>query len=119
MFKLISLALAQPIGTIIGLLTVISIAPNSEAMNANSQPISLQQPAGDLYSQIIFRNEDRRGYSRRERERREEIERQREAERRQYRRSRRRDREYYRREGEYYRRDGGYYRRDGEYRRNR
>jgi hypothetical protein len=107
MSKLISLALAQPIGMIIGLLTVISIAPSSEAMNASSQPISIQQPAGDLYSQIIFKARERRGYSYRERERRrEEIERQRQAERRQYRnyRRERRDREY---------------RRDGEYRRNR
>jgi hypothetical protein len=113
MSKLISLALAQPIGTIIGLLTVISIAPSSEAMNANSQPISLQQPAGELYSQIIFKAGERRGYSHRERERRrEEIQRQRQAERRQYRRERRRDGEYYRREGEYYRRDGEFYRRN-------
>jgi hypothetical protein len=91
--KLISLA--------VGLLTVISIAPNSEAMSTNSQPISLQQPAENLHSQIIFKvgDRDRRGYSRRERERRrEEMQRQREAERRQYRHRRDRERE---REREY------------------
>jgi hypothetical protein len=56
MMKLISLA--------IGLLTIVSIAPNSEAMSANVQS-SLQQPAGNLHSQIIFRIGDR-GYTRRE-----------------------------------------------------
>lgn len=56
MLKLISLA--------IGLLTIGSIAPNSEAMTANTQP-SLQQPAGNLHAQIIFRIGDR-GYTRRQ-----------------------------------------------------
>ncbi len=64
MLKLISLALAQPIGTIIGLITIVSIAPKSEAMTANMQP-SLQQPAANLHAQIIFRIGDR-GYTRRE-----------------------------------------------------
>ncbi len=72
MLKLISIALAQPLcagrhfvnGTIIGLLTIVSIAPNSEAMTANIQP-SLQQPAANLHSQIIFRIGDR-GYTRRQ-----------------------------------------------------
>jgi hypothetical protein len=72
MWKLTSLALAQPIcwgrrfanGTIIGLLTIGSIAPNSEAMTANTQP-SLQQPAANLHAQIIFRIGDR-GYTRRQ-----------------------------------------------------
>jgi hypothetical protein len=64
MLKLISLAFAQPIGTIIGLITIVSIAPNSEAMSANTQS-SLQQPAANLHSQIIFRIGDR-GYTRRQ-----------------------------------------------------
>jgi hypothetical protein len=99
MSKLISLA--------IGLLTVIAIAPKSEATVVNSSPISLQQPAENLHAQIIFKvgDRDRRDYYRRERERRrEEIRREREAERRQYRNRNRRERE---RE------------RDREYRRNR
>jgi hypothetical protein len=78
MSKLISLA--------IGLLTVISIAPKSEATISNSPPISLQQPAGNLHSQIIFRIGDR-GYTRREewQYRRDlRMQRRREAERRQY-----------------------------------
>jgi hypothetical protein len=77
MLKLTSLA--------IGLLAVISIAPNSEAMTANTQP-SLQQPAGNLHSQIIFRIGDR-GYTRRQegQYRRDlAIQRKREAQRRQY-----------------------------------
>jgi hypothetical protein len=57
MSKFISLAL--------GLLAVISIVPKSEAMSANIQPSSLQQPAKNLHSQIIFRIGER-GYTRRE-----------------------------------------------------
>jgi hypothetical protein len=56
MLKLISL--------VIGLLTIVAIAPNSEAMTANMQP-SLQQPAANLHAQIIFRIGDR-GYTRRQ-----------------------------------------------------
>jgi hypothetical protein len=56
MWKLTSLA--------IGLITILSIAPKSEAMTTNVQP-SLQQPAANLHSQIIFRIGDR-GYTRRE-----------------------------------------------------
>jgi hypothetical protein len=93
MWKLTSLTLAQPIcwgrrfanGTIIGLITILSIAPKSEAMAANVQP-SLQQPAANLHSQIIFRIGDR-GYTRREewQYRRDlRMQRRREAERRQY-----------------------------------
>ncbi len=99
MLKLISLA--------IGLITIVSIAPNSEAMTANMQP-SLQQPAANLHSQIIFRIGDR-GYTRREEG--------------QYRRDLR---THHRREGErrQYGRTGGYNRdgersRDGQNRRNR
>jgi hypothetical protein len=100
MSKIISLTLAKPIGTIIGLLAVISIAPKSEAMNANIQPSSLQQPAENLHSQIIFRIGDR-SYTRREEW--------------QYRRDlRRQQRRWERRNGEYNR--GGYNR--GEYNRN-
>ncbi len=72
MLKLTSLALAQPIGTIIGLLTVIAIAPKSEAMTANAQPISLQQPAGDLHAQVIFKIGTPE-YRRREAQRRREL----------------------------------------------
>jgi hypothetical protein len=49
----------------IGLLTTIAFVPNSEAMTANIQPLSLQQPAANLHSQIIFRIGDR-GYTRRQ-----------------------------------------------------
>jgi hypothetical protein len=56
MLKFISLA--------IGLLTIVSIAPTSEAMTANTLP-SLQQPAANLHSQIIFRI-GTRGYTRRQ-----------------------------------------------------
>ncbi len=107
MLKLTSLALAQPIGTIIGLITIVSFAPKSEAMSANVQPSSLQQPAGNLHSQIIFRIGDR-GYTRREewQYRRDLKMQQRRAERRQY-----------SREGGY-NRNGGY-NRDGQNRRDR
>jgi hypothetical protein len=87
MSKLVSLA--------IGLLTVISIAPRSEAMSANLQPSSLQQPAENLHAQIIFRIGDR-GYTRRQewQYRRDlKMQQQREAERRQYRNRRNRERE--------------------------
>jgi hypothetical protein len=131
MSKFISLALAQPIGTIIGLLAVISIAPKSEAMSANIQPSSLQQPAENLHSQIIFRIGER-GYTRREewQYRRDLRMQQRRSERRQY----NRDDQYnygdrYNRNGRYnygdrYNRNGRYnsgdrYNRDGRYDRNR
>ncbi|WP_373543033.1 hypothetical protein [Chamaesiphon sp.] len=49
MLKLTSLAL--------GLLTVLTIAPTSEAIAATNyvSPLSLQQPAADLRAQVIFR----------------------------------------------------------------
>jgi hypothetical protein len=84
--KITSLALAKPIGTIIGLLTIITFAPKSEAITANIQPSSLQQPAANLHSQIIFRIGDL-GYTRRQegQYRRDLVmQRKREAERRQY-----------------------------------
>ena len=107
MLKLTSLALAQPIGTIIGSIALVSIAPKSEAMSANVQPSSLQQPAANLHSQIIFRIGDR-GYTRREEW--------------QYRRDlkmqqRRSERRQYNRDGGY-NRDSGY-NRDGQNRRDR
>jgi hypothetical protein len=37
MLRFIAIALAQPIGTIIGSITIVSIAPKSEAMTANIQ----------------------------------------------------------------------------------
>jgi hypothetical protein len=104
MLKLMSLA--------IGLLTIVSMTPKSEAMSANIQPSSLQQPATNLHSQIIFRIGDR-GYTRRQEW--------------QYRRDlkmqQRRERRQYSREGRYSR-DGGYnrnseYNRDGQNRRDR
>jgi hypothetical protein len=115
----------------IGLLAVISIAPKSEAINANSQPISLQQPAGNLHSQIIFRIGER-GYTRREEwQYRRDLRQQRRWERRQYNRNDRYNygdwakptlRERYNRNdgysrGEYNR--NGRYNRDGRYDRNR
>jgi hypothetical protein len=110
MLKLTSLA--------IGLLTVIAIAPKSEAMSANNiQPQSLQQPAGELHAQVIFKigtpeYRYREAEHRREREREEER-----------RRNYRRYHGGYHRDGDYrrdseYRRDGGY-RHDGGYRRDR
>jgi hypothetical protein len=103
MLKLISLA--------IGLITIVSISPKSEAMTANMQPL-LQQPAANLHAQIIFRIGDR-GYTRREEwqyRRDMRMQRRREAARRQYGRM-----------GGYHR-DGGYMRdrdrnRDGQNRR--
>jgi hypothetical protein len=126
MLKLVSLALAKPIGTIIGLLAVISIAPKSEAIAANIQPSSLQQPAGNLHSQIIFRTGER-DYNRREqRQYRHDLRQQRRWERRQYNREDRYNygdwakptlRERYNRNGRY--NYGDRYNRDGRYDRNR
>ncbi len=120
-FEAIEPTMSKFISLAIGLLTVISIAPNSEAMSANSQP-SLQQPAENLHSQTIFRNRERDN-------RREEW-----LQRREERRQRNRDywakptlRERYNRDYRYnydyrYNRDGRYnrdyrYNRDGRYRR--
>jgi hypothetical protein len=47
MLKLTSLA--------IGLLTVLTIAPQSEAMAATVNSPSLHQPAGDLHAQLIIK----------------------------------------------------------------
>jgi hypothetical protein len=56
MLKLTSLAL--------GLLTVIAIAPRSEAMSTTVTPLSIEQPAANLHSQVIFKV-GQPGYSRR------------------------------------------------------
>jgi hypothetical protein len=92
----------------IGLITIVSFAPKSEAMSANIQPSSLQQPAANLHSQIIFRIGER-GYTRREegQYRRDlKMQRKREAERRQSNRMGRSNRD-------------GRYNRDGQNRRDR
>ena len=47
MSKFAALALAQPIGTIIGLLTVISIAPQSQAAT-NVTPSAVERSTGDI-----------------------------------------------------------------------
>jgi hypothetical protein len=100
----------------IGLLTIVAMTPKSEAMSANVQPSSLQQPAGNLHSQIIFRIGDsaeptlrERGYTRRkEGQYRHDLKmhRKRESERRQYNRMGRSNRD-------------GRYNRDGQNRRDR
>jgi hypothetical protein len=70
MLKLTSLAL--------GLLTVIAIAPKSEAMSATTSPLSLQTPAGNLHSQVTIKlggqSERNDRYDRGEAYRRRELE---------------------------------------------
>ncbi|AFY94727.1 hypothetical protein [Chamaesiphon minutus] len=84
----------------IGLLTVIAIAPKSEAITANVSPVSISQPAANFHSQVILKIGDRhRGYSRGnmlQRRREQELQRERQARRRE--RARRRDERSY---GEY------------------
>ena len=81
----------------ISLLTVISIAPKSQAMTTNTNSPSLQQPAANLHSQVIFKvaeqpreysyhrrhdkSEDRHHGHRREEEREHELEQEHERER--------------------------------------
>ncbi len=73
MLKLTSFAL--------GLLTVIAIAPASQAATT-SNPLSIQKPAGDLHSQVIIKLGGQPEYHHRgEAERRRELERERERER--------------------------------------
>jgi hypothetical protein len=96
MLKLTSLA--------IGLLSIIAIAPSSEAMTANARPVSIDSPEANLHSQVILKIGDR-GYSRGgnyQRRRELELQREREAARRRRQSSRR-----------------GYDRSYGEYRRDR
>jgi hypothetical protein len=82
MLKLTSLAL--------GLLTVIAIAPKSEAMSATTSPLSLQTPAGNLHSQVIIKlggqseRDDRHDRGEAYRRRELELEREREAARRRH-----------------------------------
>jgi hypothetical protein len=99
----------------IGLLTVVAIAPSSQAMTTTSQPQSLQQPSKDLHAQIQIiigggRPEYHGGYRWREIERlrRIEIERAEERRRQEYYSRRHRSREGYGRD-----RDGYHGNRDG------
>jgi hypothetical protein len=89
MLKLTSLA--------IGFLTVIAMAPTSEAMATNTPAVSISQPAANLQSQVILKIGDRdRGYSRGsilQRRREQELRRERQARRRE--RARRRDERSY------------------------
>lgn len=96
MLKLTSLA--------IGLFTIISMAPTSEAMAANTPAVSISQPAANLHSQVILKigDRDRGGYIQRQRER--ELQRERQTRRRE--RARRR----YERSYNEYRRDRPDYR---------
>jgi hypothetical protein len=91
----------------IGLLTVISIAPSSQAMTTNASLQSLKQPTGDLHAQLIIKigGEPDRGYRRDDRHR--DFEQQREAERRrrEYYSQRRHARERFRRDLDEHRRD--------------
>jgi hypothetical protein len=106
MSKLTSLA--------IGLMTVVLMAPNSQAMTTTSTTSSVQKPAGDLHAQLIIKIGGNSDYSYRgEYERRREIELEREREayrRREYYANRR----YHRHYGEYRGESKGEYR--GEYR---
>jgi hypothetical protein len=101
----------KPISVIIGCLTIIAMAPRSDAMMANSQPTAIEQAAANLHSQVILKIGDRdrrynrdRGYSRGsilQQRRNLERQRDREADRRRYRYGDRRGRPndgYYRRE---------------------
>jgi hypothetical protein len=105
MSKLTALAIA--------LLTVISIAPESQAMSTNASPIAVKQPAGDLQAQLIIKiggNSDRPYYGddrRREDDYYRRLEQEREAERRrrEFYAQRRHDRRRYHREREEYRGD--------------
>lgn len=93
MSKLTALALAQPIGTIIGLITVILIAPQSQAMTTNVTPVAVERPARDI-AQITVKIGGQPQYSNRwEVQRRRQLELERERE---------REREAERRRSEYY-----------------
>jgi hypothetical protein len=73
MLKLTPLAIA--------LLTVISIAPKSQALTTTDRPASLQQPAGNLHAQVIIKigTQTESRHEEIERYRRAELEREREA----------------------------------------
>ncbi|WP_310488519.1 hypothetical protein [Chamaesiphon sp. VAR_69_metabat_338] len=86
----------------IGILTIVAIAPKSEAMSPSSPPVSIETATANLHSQVILNNPDRdrrynrdRGYSRGSiLQQRRDLERRREADRRRYRYDERRDRSY-------------------------
>jgi hypothetical protein len=97
----------------IGLLTVISIAPNSQAFETHTTSAAVQKPAGDLHAQVIIKIGGNSDYSYRggyDRHREIELEREREL-------YRRRRSNYYSNRRNY--RDGyrdGYYQGNNEYR---
>ncbi len=65
---------------LLGLLTVIAIAPASHAAT-NINPLSIQKPAGDLHSQVIIKLGEQPQYRRRvQAARQRELERERERE---------------------------------------
>jgi hypothetical protein len=84
----------------IALLTVMSIAPKSQAMSANASSLSVNQPAGDLHAQLIIKIGGQSDRSYRDDDRYRQIDREREEERRrrEYYSQRRQDRERYYRE---------------------
>jgi hypothetical protein len=99
----------------IALLTVMSIAPKSQAMTATDSPLSIAQPAKNLQAQLIIKiggDSDRsyRGDDRRRDDYYRRLEQEREAERRrrEYYSQRRQDRNRYHRERDEYR--GNYHR---------
>ena len=100
----------------IALLTVMSIAPKSQAMSTIDSSVLARQPAGDLHAQLIIKigGNDR---SYRDDDRYRQVEREREAERRrrEYYSQRRQDRERYNRER--YHQDRRYDERRYDYRR--
>jgi hypothetical protein len=70
---------------VLGLLTVIAIAPASQAMTTNNSHVSLQTPAGNLHSQVILKIGGQPEYRHRDNaDRRRELEREREAARRRH-----------------------------------
>ena len=99
----------------IALLTVISIAPKSQAMTKTASPLSIAQPARDLQAQLVIKiggHSDRsasRGDDRRRDDYYRRLEQEREAERRrrEYYSQRRQDRDRYHRDRDEYRGDYG------------
>jgi hypothetical protein len=94
MLKLIAFA--------IGILTIVEIAPKSEAMSIHSQPVSVESATANLHARVILNNRDRsrrysrdRGYSRGSiLQQQRDLERQWAADRRHYRYDERRNRAY-------------------------
>jgi hypothetical protein len=91
---------------VIGIFTILTIAPKSEAMSSNSLPIPSALATNNLHAQVILNIGDRhrrynrsRGYSRGSiLQQRRDLQRQREASRRRYRDGERRNRAYPRRD---------------------